>query len=116
MVSIHALDMLGCDAKVSHRFEPNLLLSLSFLKGEKYEVTLRFKAEQIGVYPATLAFEFKEDTQPATCPFHIVRFIQAEYRSELAALLGPEEPFRPKRLERYEPARCNIEEGVPPER
>uniref|UniRef100_A0A672R6E1 RNA helicase n=1 Tax=Sinocyclocheilus grahami TaxID=75366 RepID=A0A672R6E1_SINGR len=97
------------------RFEPNLLLSLSFLKGEKYEVTLRFKAEQIGVYPATLAFEFKENTQPATRPFHIVRFIQAEYRSELAALLGPEAPFRPKRLETYEPARCNIDEGVPPE-
>uniref|UniRef100_A0A671LVB9 RNA helicase n=1 Tax=Sinocyclocheilus anshuiensis TaxID=1608454 RepID=A0A671LVB9_9TELE len=67
------------------------------------------------VYPATLAFEFKENTQPATRPFHIVRFIQAEYRSELAALLGPEAPFRPKRLETYEPARCNIEEGVPPE-
>uniref|UniRef100_A0A672R6G6 RNA helicase n=1 Tax=Sinocyclocheilus grahami TaxID=75366 RepID=A0A672R6G6_SINGR len=97
------------------QFEPNLLLSLSFLKGEKYEVTLRFKAEQIGVYPATLAFEFKENTQPATRPFHIVRFIQAEYRSELAALLGPEAPFRPKRLETYEPARCNIDEGVPPE-
>uniref|UniRef100_A0A672P046 RNA helicase n=1 Tax=Sinocyclocheilus grahami TaxID=75366 RepID=A0A672P046_SINGR len=86
------------------QFEANLLLSLSFFKGEKYEVTLRFKAEQIGVYPATLAFEFKENTQPATHPFHIVRFIQAEYRSELAALLGPEEPFRPKRLETYEPA------------
>ncbi|XP_043102725.1 putative helicase mov-10-B.1 [Puntigrus tetrazona] len=82
---------------------------------EKYEVTLRFKAEHIGVYPATLAFEFMENTQPATRPFHIVRFIQAEYRSELAALLGPEEPFRPKRLETYEPARCNIDEGVQPE-
>uniref|UniRef100_A0A8C2KPF3 RNA helicase n=1 Tax=Cyprinus carpio TaxID=7962 RepID=A0A8C2KPF3_CYPCA len=82
---------------------------------EKYEVTLRFKAEQIGVYPATLAFEFKENTQPSTHPFHIVRFIQAEYRSELAAQLGPEAPFRPKRLETYEPARCNIDEGVPPE-
>uniref|UniRef100_A0A8C2Q7T6 RNA helicase n=1 Tax=Cyprinus carpio TaxID=7962 RepID=A0A8C2Q7T6_CYPCA len=78
---------------------------------EKYEVTLRFKAEQIGVYPATLAFEFKENTQPSTHPFHIVRFIQAEYRSELAAQLGPEAPFRPKRLETYEPARCNIDEG-----
>lgn len=82
---------------------------------ETYEVTLIFEAVQIGVYPAILAFEFKENTQPTTHPFHIIRFIQAEYRSELAALLGPEEPYRPKRLERYEPARCNIDEGVPPE-
>ncbi|KAK2898645.1 hypothetical protein Q8A67_010063 [Cirrhinus molitorella] len=82
---------------------------------EQYEVTLRFKAKQIGVYPATLAFEFKENTQPGTRPFHIVRFIQAEYRSELAPLLGPEAPYRPKKLDRYEPVRCNIDEGVPPE-
>ncbi|XP_050973679.1 putative helicase mov-10-B.1 [Labeo rohita] len=82
---------------------------------ERYEVTLRFKAKQTGVYPATLAFEFKENTQPGTSPFHIVRFIQAEYRSELAALLGPEAPYKPKRLEIFEPARCNIDEGVPPE-
>uniref|UniRef100_A0A9J7XRF5 RNA helicase n=2 Tax=Cyprinus carpio TaxID=7962 RepID=A0A9J7XRF5_CYPCA len=108
---IHALGMLGCDAKVSITGLNPTCCSLSFLKGEKYEVTLRFKAEQIGVYPATLAFEFKENTQPSTQPFHIVRFIQAEYRSELAAQLGPEAPFRPKRLETYEPARCNIDEG-----
>uniref|UniRef100_A0A673H7T0 RNA helicase n=1 Tax=Sinocyclocheilus rhinocerous TaxID=307959 RepID=A0A673H7T0_9TELE len=101
-----ALDLLGCGFKVSVTGLNPTCYSLShFFKGEKYEVTLRFKAEQIGVYPATLAFEFKENTQPATHPFHIVRFIQAEYRSELAALLGPEEPFRPKRLETYEPAR-----------
>uniref|UniRef100_A0A673H764 RNA helicase n=1 Tax=Sinocyclocheilus rhinocerous TaxID=307959 RepID=A0A673H764_9TELE len=93
-----ALDLLGCGFKVSVTGLNPTCYSLShFFKGEKYEVTLRFKAEQIGVYPATLAFEFKENTQPATHPFHIVRFIQAEYRSELAALLGPEEPFRPKR-------------------
>ncbi len=116
MVSIHALDTLGCDAKVSVTDLNPTCCFLSFLKGEKYEVTLIFEAVQIGVYPAILAFEFKENTQPTTHPFHIIRFIQAEYRSELAALLGPEEPYRPKRLERYEPARCNIDEGVPPER
>uniref|UniRef100_A0A673GLC9 RNA helicase n=1 Tax=Sinocyclocheilus rhinocerous TaxID=307959 RepID=A0A673GLC9_9TELE len=113
--ALHWLQYFTLEDSRRVTFEPNLLLSLSFLKGEKYEVTLRFKAEQIGVYPATLAFEFKENTQPATRPFHIVRFVQAEYRSELAALLGPEAPFRPKRLETYEPARCNIDEGVPPE-
>lgn len=117
MVSAHALDLLGCGAKMSITgLNSPVFLSLNVFKGERYEVTLRFKAKQTGVYPATLAFEFKENTQPGTSPFHIVRFIQAEYRSELAALLGPEAPYKPKRLEIFEPARCNIDEGVPPER
>ncbi|XP_048065716.1 putative helicase mov-10-B.1 isoform X1 [Megalobrama amblycephala] len=83
--------------------------------GETYEVTLKFISDYIGVNLATLAFEFKEDTLPTTRPFHIVRFIEAVYRSELAAQLGPTEPFRRQRLETNEPMRCNIDEGIPPE-
>lgn len=93
-----------------------LSLSLSFFKGEKYEVTLKFKSDDMGVHSAILAFEFKKNTQVATRPFHIVRFIEAEHRSELTALLGPTAPFRHQRLETCEPMRCNIDEGIPPER
>ncbi|CAM4716224.1 unnamed protein product [Leuciscus chuanchicus] len=88
-----------------HRLEPC----------EKYEVTLKFKSDDMGVHSAILAFEFKKNTQVATRPFHIVRFIEAEHRSELTALLGPTAPFRHRRLETYEPMRCNIDEGIPPE-
>ncbi|KAK9970577.1 hypothetical protein ABG768_026510 [Culter alburnus] len=83
--------------------------------GEKYEVTVRFKCRHVGVYSATLAFEFKQNTQPATRPFHIVRFIEAEYRTKLAALLGPTEPFKPLRLNISEPENCKVDEGFPPE-
>ncbi|KAL0185841.1 hypothetical protein M9458_017511, partial [Cirrhinus mrigala] len=74
-----------------------------------------FKSSQVGVYLATLAFEFKQNTQPTTRPFHIVRFIEVEYRTKLAALLGPTEPFKPLRLNILEPENCNVDEGVPPE-
>ncbi|CAM4716229.1 unnamed protein product [Leuciscus chuanchicus] len=82
---------------------------------EKYEVTVRFKCSHIGVYSATLAFEFKQNTQPTTRPFHIVRFIEAEYRTKLAALLGPTAPYKPLRLNISEPKNCRVDEGVPPE-
>uniref|UniRef100_A0A673H768 RNA helicase n=1 Tax=Sinocyclocheilus rhinocerous TaxID=307959 RepID=A0A673H768_9TELE len=82
---------------------------------EKYEVTVRFKSSHVGVYSATLAFEFKQNTQPTTRPFHIVRFIEVEYRTKLAALLGPTEPFKPLRLNISEPENCKVDEGVPPE-
>uniref|UniRef100_A0A8C1NAE2 RNA helicase n=1 Tax=Cyprinus carpio TaxID=7962 RepID=A0A8C1NAE2_CYPCA len=82
---------------------------------EKYEVTVRFKSSHVGVYSATLAFEFKQNTQPTTLPFHIVRFIEVEYRTKLAALLGPTEPFKPLRLNIFEPENCKVDEGVPPE-
>uniref|UniRef100_A0A671PXS4 RNA helicase n=1 Tax=Sinocyclocheilus anshuiensis TaxID=1608454 RepID=A0A671PXS4_9TELE len=81
-----------------HRLEPR----------EKYEVTVRFKSSHVGVYSATLAFEFKQNTQPTTRPFHIVRFIEVEYRTKLAALLGPTEPFKPLRLNISEPENYNI--------
>lgn len=82
---------------------------------EKYEVIVRFKSSHVGVYSATLAFEFKQNTQPTTRPFHIVRFIEAEYRSKLAAQLGPTEPYKPLRLNISEPENCIIDEGIPPD-
>uniref|UniRef100_A0A8C2A906 RNA helicase n=1 Tax=Cyprinus carpio TaxID=7962 RepID=A0A8C2A906_CYPCA len=77
--------------------------SFVFQIGEKYVVTVRFKSCHVGVYSATLAFEFKQNAQPTTRPFHIVRFIEVEYRTKLAALLGPTEPYKPLRLNISEP-------------
>ncbi|KAF4109902.1 putative helicase mov-10-B.2 [Onychostoma macrolepis] len=82
---------------------------------EKYEVTVRFKSSHVGVYSATLAFEFKQNTQTTSRPFHIVRFIEVEYRTKLAALLGPTEPYKPLRLNISEPENCKVDEGYPPE-
>uniref|UniRef100_A0A8C1LYL6 RNA helicase n=1 Tax=Cyprinus carpio TaxID=7962 RepID=A0A8C1LYL6_CYPCA len=89
--------------------------SFVFQIGEKYVVTVRFKSCHVGVYSATLAFEFKQNAQPTTRPFHIVRFIEVEYRTKLAALLGPTEPYKPLRLNISEPENCKVDEGSPPE-
>ncbi|XP_051949735.1 putative helicase mov-10-B.2 isoform X2 [Xyrauchen texanus] len=82
---------------------------------EQYEVTVRFKSSHVGVYSASLAFEFKENTQATTQPIHILRFIKAVYTTKLAALLGPTEPFKPLRLNTSEPENCIVDEGVPPD-
>lgn len=74
---------------------------------------MRFRSDHIGVYSATLAFEFKKDTL-ADC-FHIVRFTEVVYRSELAAQLGPKEPYKPLRLMPNEPVNFNVDEGFRPE-
>lgn len=76
---------------------------------------MRFKSSHVGVYLAILAFEFKKNTQATTCPFHIVRFIEAVYRTKLACLLAPTEPFKPMRLDTFEPENCRVDEGVRPE-
>ncbi|KAI7797624.1 putative helicase mov-10-B.2 [Triplophysa rosa] len=81
---------------------------------EQYEVIVRFKSNHVGVYLAILAFEFK-NTQATTHPFHIVRFIEAVYRTKLASLLAPTEPFKPMRLDTFEPEICRVDEGVRPE-
>ncbi|KAI7797623.1 putative helicase mov-10-B.1 [Triplophysa rosa] len=79
---------------------------------ERYEVIVRFKSDHIGVYSATLAFEFKKDSM--TDSFHIVRFTEVVYRSELAAQLGPKEPYKPFRLEPNKPSKFSMDEGFRP--
>ncbi|XP_065103211.1 putative helicase mov-10-B.1 [Paramisgurnus dabryanus] len=86
---------------------------LHLQSSERYEVIMKFKSDHMGVYLATLAFEFETETQ--VNKFHIVRFIEADYRSEIAALLGPKEPYKPSRLETYKPDRCTVEDGFRPE-
>ncbi|KAI7797621.1 putative helicase mov-10-B.1 [Triplophysa rosa] len=80
---------------------------------EQYEVIVRFRSNHIGVYSATLAFEFKKDTLADS--FHIVRFTEVVYGSELATQLGPKEPYKPFRLEPNKSTNFNVDEGFRPE-
>ncbi|XP_072537725.1 putative helicase mov-10-B.2 [Salminus brasiliensis] len=81
--------------------------------GETYEVRMKFFAEDVGVYAATVAFEFKAHL--STRPFHIVRFIEAQFRTQLAAELAPIEPYKPFKLSSIPNIKFNVDEGQPPE-
>uniref|UniRef100_A0A4W5LHS3 Uncharacterized protein n=1 Tax=Hucho hucho TaxID=62062 RepID=A0A4W5LHS3_9TELE len=82
--------------------------------GDKYEVQLHFKSSLLGFYPATLVFEFKPSlTSP---PFHLLRFIEAQYVTGLAKELAPTAPYRPRAIisaTDYLP--YTVEDGEPPE-
>ncbi|TRY87279.1 hypothetical protein DNTS_028207 [Danionella cerebrum] len=82
---------------------------------ERYEVTVRFKSDQDGAYTAIVAFEFKQNLNPGTQHFHIVRFIEAVCRSKLDAELAPVEPYKPLRLSLSEPGNFKVDEGVRPD-
>ncbi|RXN18451.1 helicase mov-10 [Labeo rohita] len=55
-----------------------------------------------------------EDSRKVTCN-NPLRLEPLEYRTKLAALLGPTEPFKPLRLNVLEPEICKLDEGIPPE-
>lgn len=84
--------------------------------GEKYEVMMKFHSKYVGVYQATVAFEFKLRNEPSPRPFHIVRFIEAEFITELARELAPTEPYTPFRLTRDQNDDFNIDEGERPDK
>ncbi|KAL7828691.1 hypothetical protein SRHO_G00323250 [Serrasalmus rhombeus] len=83
--------------------------------GETYEIKLKFFSADVGVYGATMAFEFKPNIQLFSRPFYIVRFIEAEFRTQLAAELAPVEPYRPFKLSSIQNVPFTVDEGVPPE-
>uniref|UniRef100_A0AAR2L8C5 RNA helicase n=1 Tax=Pygocentrus nattereri TaxID=42514 RepID=A0AAR2L8C5_PYGNA len=84
--------------------------------GETYEIKMNFFSADVGVYGATMAFEFKPNIQLFSRPFYIVRFIEAEFRTQLAAELAPVEPYRPFKLSSIQNVPFTVDEGVPPER
>ncbi|XP_062855111.1 putative helicase mov-10-B.2 [Trichomycterus rosablanca] len=83
--------------------------------GESYEVTMKFNSKNIGIYQATVAFEFKLSMQEDIKPFHIVRFIEAEFKTQLAEELAPVQPYTPCMLSRTQPENFTVDEGQKPE-
>ncbi|KAG7332537.1 hypothetical protein KOW79_004371 [Hemibagrus wyckioides] len=96
------------DAKKVTRNNP-----LTLHPGESYEVTVKFHSNHVGLYQATVAFEFKLSMEPR--PFHIVRFIEAEFSTQLAKDLAPIEPYTPFRLCRNQTDDFTVVEGEQPE-
>uniref|UniRef100_W5JXH6 RNA helicase n=1 Tax=Astyanax mexicanus TaxID=7994 RepID=W5JXH6_ASTMX len=82
--------------------------------GETYEVKLTFFAEDVGVFASTVAFEFKS-TDLSSRPFHIVRFIEADFRNQLVMALAPVEPYKPFRLSSLPNVKYNVDEGQKPQ-
>lgn len=68
----------------------------------------------VGLYPATIAFEFKLDLHATS--FYIVRFIETQCITSLGKELAPVAAYKPQSLpERTPDVECSIVDGVPPE-
>ncbi|RVE70580.1 hypothetical protein OJAV_G00065900 [Oryzias javanicus] len=89
---------------------------LQLSPGDCYNILVEFKCNEVGYYPATLAFEFKKGQQKSSDVFHIVRTIEARCVTSLGLELRPEAPYRPKLLPAWTPQyECKIVDGQPPE-
>lgn len=84
--------------------------------GEKYEVTAKFCAKHVGIYQATVAFEFKLSREQGVRPFHIVRYVEAEFVTQLARELAPIEPYTPVSLSRVQRDDFTVDEGERPDK
>ncbi|KAI9530694.1 hypothetical protein NQZ68_000185 [Dissostichus eleginoides] len=83
--------------------------------GESYNIQVNFRCSLVGFYPATLAFEFKEDLQSSSA-FHIVRYIEAQCVTALGLELAPVAPYKPLPLPAWTPEEYFlIEDGQKPE-
>ncbi|MCJ8734857.1 hypothetical protein PDJAM_G00240160 [Pangasius djambal] len=88
---------------------------LSLRPGEKYEVIMKFHSKNVGIYQATVAFEFTLSKETSPRPFHIVRYIEAEFSTQLARELAPIEPYTPFRLSRDQTDDFKVDEGERPD-
>ncbi|XP_072223489.1 putative helicase mov-10-B.2 [Leuresthes tenuis] len=70
---------------------------LQLKQGDSYEIQVHFRCSLVGLYSATLAFEFQPDLQSSTA-FHIVRFIEAQCITSLGLELAPVAPYQPRSL------------------
>lgn len=68
----------------------------------------------VGLYPATIAFEFKLHLQSTS--FYIVRYIDTHCITDLGRELAPVTAYKPQSLpNRTLDVQCSIVDGVPPE-
>ncbi|XP_061590937.1 putative helicase mov-10-B.1 [Cololabis saira] len=82
--------------------------------GESYEIQVDFQCTEVGFYPATLAFEFKENLQSSS--FYIVRSIEARCVTSLGKELAPVSPYKPRSLAAWTAdPECNIVDGERPD-
>uniref|UniRef100_A0A8D3D7W7 RNA helicase n=1 Tax=Scophthalmus maximus TaxID=52904 RepID=A0A8D3D7W7_SCOMX len=96
--------------------ESLLRCSSLLFSGDSCDVQLHFHCSWVGIYPATLAFEFTPDLQTSSAAFHIVRFIEAQCITSLGLELAPVAPFRPRSLPAWTPtATSTIVDGQRPE-
>ncbi|KAL4648422.1 putative helicase MOV-10 isoform X3 [Arapaima gigas] len=99
------------DAECVTRFKP-----LQLSPGKTHEVLTEFQSHHYGFYPATLAFEFSEDSAVGDQSFHIVRFVEARYQTTLVVDLAPVAPFKPAQITCSGPVDVKIDNGgVPPD-
>lgn len=93
----------------------NIIALYVLPSGHSYEIQVSFRCISVGVYPATLAFEFKPDLITSNA-FHIVRFIETWCITALGKELAPIAPYKPRALPVWTPAfEYNIVDGLPPE-
>ncbi|XP_024148851.1 putative helicase mov-10-B.2 [Oryzias melastigma] len=89
---------------------------LQLSPGDCYNILVEFRCNEVGYYPATLAFEFKKGPQKSSDVFHIVRTIEAQCVTSLGLELGAEAPYRANSLPAWTPQNeCRIVDGQPPE-
>ncbi|KAM6981807.1 putative helicase mov-10-B.2 [Tautogolabrus adspersus] len=84
--------------------------------GQSYEIQVSFHCSFVGYYPATLAFEFKQDLEPSSTAFHIVRYIEAQCITALGLELAPVAPYKPRSLPAWTPeVNYTVVDGQRPE-
>uniref|UniRef100_A0A8C6P2U8 RNA helicase n=1 Tax=Nothobranchius furzeri TaxID=105023 RepID=A0A8C6P2U8_NOTFU len=83
--------------------------------GDSYEIQVLFSCSFVGIFPATLAFEFKPDSLSSNS-FHIVRYIEAKCVTSLGRLLEPVTPYKARSVYALTAdLKCQIVDGQPPD-
>ncbi|KAM6924867.1 putative helicase mov-10-B.2 [Xenentodon cancila] len=89
---------------------------LQLKAGDSYEIQVQFQCSEVGFYPATLAFEFKQDLQSSSAAFYIVRSIETQCITSLGRMLAPVSPYKPRSPLAWTADReCKIVDGQRPE-